>query len=221
MNRTLRLARFIFSLSLMAVSWTAVAQRRITIRVPLPHGEAIAVVTFDATRLSQDDVRRWMELSEQGRYAAPVLGSDTDCNRSMRQSDVNRLAADISQARQVVKDLDPNAYPPELSRVVMYLKRLQSFWLWRAEQGLAFWQNGKKPELQWDDIDTRESCGNTIASLGAAPDNEQACRIVFFDWQNCVNTKIQTQLGPYPKEDWKNFLETYRIEVKMLSTAGD
>ena len=64
-----------------------------------------------------------------------------------------------------------------------------------GEQGLAFWQNGKKPELQWDDIDTRESCANTIAPLGAPQDNEQACRIVFFNWHNCVNTKVQNQLG--------------------------
>ncbi len=113
----------------------------------------------------------------------------------MRESDVNRLVADISQARQVVKDLDPNAYPAELSHIVMYLKRLQSFWLWQAEQGLASWQNGEKPELQWDDIDTRESCANTIAPLGAPQDNEQACRIVFFNWHNCVNTKVQNQLG--------------------------
>ena len=54
----MRLAAFIFVIG--GVSWTAVAQPRTTVRVPLTHGEAIAVVTFDATRLSKHDVSRWM-----------------------------------------------------------------------------------------------------------------------------------------------------------------
>jgi len=47
------------------------AQRNTTIQVPLKSGDFIAVVIFDESRHPAEDVKRWMELSEQGFYSEP------------------------------------------------------------------------------------------------------------------------------------------------------
>ena len=95
----MRLRTLVLAISLTTVSCVAAAQRWATIQVPLEKGEAIAAVRFDASRISGADVKRWMEVSEQGRYSAPIPGSYTDCNPSNRQAEVDRLQADVWAAR--------------------------------------------------------------------------------------------------------------------------
>ena len=68
----------------------------------------------------------------------------------------------VDDNRKLVDELQTSSYPTELSGVVLYLKHLQSFWLWQQEQELHFFRDGDMPDLKWEGVDAREKCGGTI-----------------------------------------------------------
>jgi len=121
----------------------------------------------------------------------------------------------IQKTQQIVDDLDSNKYPPELSDVVAYLKNTQSFWLWQAEQELAFLKTGQPPGTEYDGTNLGK-CETPIAQ-----NRSQACHQVFFKWHNCVLETMQKQLGSYPKQRWKAFLDAYGIQERLKSTIMD
>lgn len=188
--------------------------------MPLPAGEATAVVTFDSDRVSPQDVKRWMQVSEQGLYLEPHIQFYSDCKSSNMEARKRRLQADISGTHRIVRRLDPVTFPAELSRVILYLRQRQSFWLWQAEQQLAFMERGDKPGLEWGGINAEQKCGNSVKQF-RAQDPEASCRMVFYDWHNCTLKAIQDRLGPYAKEQWQAFLDAHHLRVKLLSTIGD
>jgi hypothetical protein len=215
------LTKLIWALSLIGLSISSNAQRQTTISVPLFPSEETAVVTFDADKTSAVDVKRWMQLADHAYYASPVAREFYSCKPNESRGYVGRLEREISKSQQVVDDLDPKAYPPELFRVVKYLKRLQSFWLWQAEQELGYTRSGETPGFQWKDIDTKEKCSNTTEKLRDATDTDNGCRMVFFDWLTCTNKVFLDQLGAYPKPDWDAFLHAHDLRVEIISTADD
>jgi hypothetical protein len=112
-----------------------------------------------------------------------------------------------------VKDLDANKYPPELAEVVGYLNDLQSFWLWQEQQELEFLKSGKLPDSEYKGL-----------HLGTCevrnPENKlQACHDVSRGWHNCVLNKMMKQLGSYPIEKWKAFLDSFGIQERIESTV--
>jgi hypothetical protein len=215
MKQTVQFAALVLLAAVWSISCIAADQRFTTIRIQLPAG-AIAMVTFDPARFSKDEVSRWMEFSEHGRYALPLDLFPTDCSPEKRKGEISALQADIPKARQLIADLDPAAYPTELTKVIVYLKSLQSFWLWQAEQEVGYITNGEIPGLEWQNVDARERCGGSMEKLRNATNLDAGCKIVFFDWHNCTNDASLHQLGPYPKEDWEAFLRAYGIQVQMI-----
>src|SRR4051812_44599916 len=115
----------LWTLMIVAGDVNSIAQKQRIIRVPLLPSEEIAVVTFNPKRVSEVDVRRWMLLADNARYSSPDSHSFYSCNASDTATYERRLQSEISKSRQVVSDLNQNTYPPELSQIVMYLKRLQ------------------------------------------------------------------------------------------------
>ena len=193
----------------LVLSVSMLSANDVTIRVPLS-SEEIAVVTFDQSRVSQEGVKRWMQLDEHGYYSAPVGQSYSNC----KAVNIPKLEQDVKNGRQIVDDLDATKYPPELSDVVAYLKRVQSFWLWQSEQELEFVKNGRLPENGYNGIDLN-SC--TITTQSQA----DACRQVLVGWHNCVLNASRAQLGKYPKQQWKAFLDAYGIQERLESTIDD
>lgn len=197
---------------LLALFVTPLPAQQITLQVPLqpgPNPELIAVVTFDAHRVSAEDLKRWMRLHETSYYDTVFLGHYADCN----PSDIARLEKDIEKTQQVVDDLDPRKYPPELAGVVQYLKELQSFWLWLAQQELAFLKSGKLPSTEYN--------GVGICRARNFMDKRRACRDLFYYWHSCAVDVAGKKLGDYPKEKWKAFLEAYGIQEKLGSAVPD
>jgi hypothetical protein len=208
------------SLFVMGCVISAVAQTNTTIQVPLASGETIAVVKFDESRHSAEDVKHWMELSSEGYYSLPQVAAQP-CRSRVSSEYVPKYRTAIDETGQIIKDLDASNYPRELSEVVTYLHRLQSFWLWKHEQELEFLSAGSLPPTKWDDIETRDRCNWTIQKLHRAKSSLQQCRAVLFDWGNCVNKVVQEQIGKYPKESWDAFIRSQGLEVQMLSTEAD
>jgi hypothetical protein len=155
-----------------------------------------------------------MKLADGGYYATPV-GVVPNC----KDTDMSLLKDAIDKNRRLVGDLDTNKFPVELSEVVMYLKRMQSFWLWQAEQQLAFRQGGDIPE-EYDGIEL-QACDTVADTARSAEDKAESCRVFTHDWQGCVSRTVQPQLGSYPKQQWKAFLDAYGIRERLESTIND
>lgn len=194
------------SMMALLVGIVAGVHGQTTIRVPL--SEQIAVITFDENRVSAEDVKRWIQLAENGGYSGPIIQFYSKC----QQVKAKKLEHDIEKTRRLVSELDPTKYPVELSDVVVYLRRLQSSWLWQAEQQLVFLKTGQLPATDYDEVNLK-SC-----SIHPASNWSEACHRVFFDWHNCVNDAMLGQLGPYPKQQWESFLAAYGIQVRFEST---
>lgn len=211
----------IWAVAFIGLSVACHAQRQTTIKVPLLPSEEIAVVSFDADKISAAEVKRWMQLTDHAYYASPEAHGFYSCKATESSGYVAKLEREIADSQKIVNDLDPNAYPPELSHVIIYLKRLQSFWLWQTEQQLAYIRNSETPGLEWKDLDARDKCSKTMEKLANTTDKYDGCRVVFFDWHTCTNKVFLDQLGPYPKSDWDAFLSAYNLHVKIISTAGE
>jgi hypothetical protein len=201
----LRLFLMVFALSLPSVA------KQITLRIPLDP-EHIAVVTFDDARISATDVERSLRVAEYGLYATTVLGYVGHCNAN----DIPKMQKDIEKAQQIVDELNPSTFPPELSGVVMYLVDLQSFWLWQAEQELEFLKSGRSPDTEYKGTDFAQ-CQVHLETLNKS----QACHQVVFNWNNCVLHTMEKQLGGYPKDKWTAFLDAYGIQERVEGTIGD
>ena len=203
-----------FLLVATGLSVTAVAQKTVTIQVPIGGPELEAIVTFDPSKVSASDVRRWMKLAENGYYQTPV-GMPFDCAKG---PDLEKRQRGVDDNQKLVDELQTSSYPLELSGVVLYLKHLQSFWLWQQEQELHFFRDGDMPDLEWEGVDAQEKCGGTIARLRNDTDADNVCMLVAYHWQNCVLQAARSDLGTYPRDDWKTFLQVYGITVKLIST---
>jgi hypothetical protein len=208
------------SLFIVGCALSAVAQTKTTIQVPLESGDSIAVVTFDESRHSAEDVKHWVELSEEGSYSEPRVALYS-CDSEGTSEYVARFQVAIDETAKLIKELDPSDYPQELSEVVTYLHHLQSFWLWLDEQELEFLSVGSAPATKWEDIETGPRCNWTVNKLRRAKSPRQKCKAVLFDWHSCLNKAVQDQLGPYPKKSWESFIRSDGMQVQMLSTVGD
>lgn len=188
--------------------------KEVTVRIPLqpgPQPEQIAVVTFDADRVSAEDVKKWMLLHETAYYDTPVFGYYPEC----KPADIPKLEEDIKKTQQIVGDLDPNKYPPALADVVQYLKDLQSLWLWMAQQELAFLNSGKLPQTEYKGVDLR------ICEVRNSEDTRRMCHEVFHRWHNCAINSVGKRLGSYPKEKWKAALDALGIKERLESTVEE
>jgi hypothetical protein len=146
------------SVILLGSALSAVAQNMATLRVPLKSGDYIAVVTFDESHFSAKDVTHWIELAQEGLYSEPQVAAHS-CKSEATSEYVPKFRAAIDETARLIEELDPSDYPQQLSEVVVYLRRHQSFWLWNDQQELQFLSVGSIPALKWDEVDTGQRCG--------------------------------------------------------------
>jgi hypothetical protein len=201
-------------LALLALTLPSAA-KKVTLRIPLGPGEPeeIVVASFDDSRVSAADVKRWISLlHENGYYATININAYGKCEAN----DIPGMEQGIEKTRRMVEELDPNAFPPELSTVVTYLKDQQSFWLWVSEQEVEFLKSGTAPETEFTGVDLAR-CQVHPERLSKA----QACNQVFYTWHNCTNQEVMKQLGSYPREQWKAFLDAYGIQERAGSSIDD
>jgi hypothetical protein len=196
---------------LIAMFVVSPARKEITLRIPLQPGqpEEIAVITFDADRVSAEHVKKWMLVHETSYYHTPTFGYYPDC----KPSDISKLEEDIKRTEQMVSDLDHNDYPKELTDVVRYVRDVQSFWLWMAQQELAFLKSGKLPQTKYNGLD--------LTACQVSTEKAHACSQIFLRWHNCANNELMERIGSYPKEKWKAFLDSFGIQERLESTLAE
>ena len=184
-------------------------RREVTLRIPLqpgPEPEEIAVVTFDPDRVSAEELKKWMLLHENSYYHTPAVGFYPEC----KPSDIPKLEEDVKKSEQIVAELDTNKYPAKLTNVVRYLRDLQSFWLWLAQQQLAFLKSGKLPQTEYNGVDL-------ACQVPTTTDKANLCHQIVFRWHNCAIYEMRKRLGSYPKEKWKAFLDSLGIQERIES----
>lgn len=195
-----------YRILLIAFAAAVSSTNQVTLRIPLqpgPEPEEIAVVTFDAGRVSAEELKRWMLLHENSYFHTPMFGYYAEC----KPSDIPKLEEEIKKTEQMVNELDTSKYPAELTDVVRYLKDLQSFWLWMTQQELAFRKSGKLPQTEYNGVD-----------LGCqVPASKDLCDQIVYRWRTCANHAMAKKLGSYPKEKWKAFLDSFGIQEQLRS----
>src|SRR5581483_11664634 len=110
----------------------------------------------------------------------------------------------LEKIRTVIANLDPNRFPPDLSPVVLYLRGLQEFALWKETQRLAFFQTGDVSQLEsrFHEIDPKASCKTALDEIRRTNDKQQAQELAWHDWANCVVHEEYKKIGPYPQKAW-------------------
>lgn len=199
-----------------------------TIHIPLVMG--VDEVTFDATRLSPAEVKHWMQLSpnvgQDNGYLTPEnieLCDSNDpryegCGKEQEHVNFHNAQLNIDRIRKRIGNLDPNRYPPDMSSVVLYVRRIQSFGLWRDTQLLAFEKSGDLSvlESQFDGINPKVSCSKVLDRIRNAEGHAEASHLGRFDWFNCVWHAESKQIGEYPKSAWEKFLSAHGIREHYI-----
>jgi hypothetical protein len=125
----------------------------------------------------------------------------------------------------MVNGLDPYKYPPALNDIVVYLKDWQSFWLWMAQQELAFRKSGKFPQTEYNGVDL---AGQVPAST------KNLCEQIVYRWSTCANKrdgeksrelphrKVESSVGRsrHPRRAWVRDELGQRITVFDIVTGS-
>jgi hypothetical protein len=128
----------------------------------------------------------------------------------------------LQKIRELITKIDEESYPPELSSVVAYLRRVLSFFLWRETQKLEFTKTSQIAALSvaFDEVDPASTCTNALERIQKASPVE-AWHLTRHEWSNCVWDTEQKEIGAYPRADWQSFLASYGIRERILSTEQD
>ncbi|MGI9101848.1 MAG: hypothetical protein ACR2IF_05320 [Terriglobales bacterium] len=213
-------------------------------QIVIPDVSGVDEITFDPDRVSEENLRRWIVLSPllnpDNGYGGPesieLCKSEdpryTQCGGPQTSLNLNNARLNLESIRQRIADLDTvGRYPPELSPVVLYLKQLQTFWLWKETRKLEFFQTGKISELELpfdqnrsDGLDPKQQCGEVLDKIRAAkqsPNSEVIRTLVVTDWANCVWFAESRRIGPYPFNSWQRFLSAYGIKEHHVEDEVD
>lgn len=215
------------------ILWLVVYPQANTIRIPARIGTV--EVTFDRTRVSPLDVRRWFQLS-------PIVGGD---NNYLYPEEVDQCIADdpryegcgkgedvvslhntqltLDRIRKRIRGLDPKNYPEDLKDVVLYVRAIQSFGLWVDTQLMTFKKTGDASVLRvrFSGVDPGVVCGAALERIGGARSGTEPFRLARFDWRNCVWSEERKRIGEYPKAAWEKFLKNHGIEEHYVEEFPD
>ena len=193
----------------LATSQLAAAQR-VAIRVPPEETEQYYLVSFDQSRASAKDVEHWMKFAENGYYYAGVSLSGCD------KIAATRMRKDLEGTRRISDQLDSETYPPQLSAVVAYLRRQLRSQLWLGEQEIRFAETGALPP---SDAYGKPACRATAERASREWANG-GCSVIG-RWLNCILTSRAPRLGPYPKAQFKAFLNSKGIRILKWEGIDD
>jgi hypothetical protein len=199
-----------------------------TIRIRLVMG--VDVVTFDPTRTPPREIKRWMQLSpnvgQDNGYLAPENIEQCDasdpryqgCGKEQQTVNMHNAQLNINKIRKRIGNLDPAHYPTDLSKVVLYVRRLQSFGLWRNNRLVAFERSGKVSALEseFEGINPKIACSDTLNRIAHAKSHAEASRLARFAWFNCMTQAAMKHIGPYPRDAWQCFLTAHHIREEMV-----
>ena len=212
--------------SAAAMCPAALAQER-TIRIVLSPEEADEV-TFDGNRISESDVRRSMQLAQNRPYLHAEMYIrfgcfiEEPCSKSKETADIRKSRDELRKFQLQTRELDSMNYPPELSDVLHYVKRIRTFWVFLDERVLSFWENDGVSSLKIgvEGIDPQITCSSVLNEMQITHDRRKLLRLGS-DWKNCMLKEGRERIGPYPVDAWKAFTQRYGIREHIISTEAE
>jgi len=189
----------------------------------------IIEVTFNPDQVPTEDLRQWMEvadyISNENGYQVPLWLEQcfkedpryAPCGPDEASLNINNAQLNLDKIRTVIANLESKRFPVELSPVVSYLRRIQTFALWRETQRLKFVQTGNLMYLEspFENIDPKTACKAVLDQLRNVADKEQASGLARHDWENCVWHERMKQIGQYPQKAWETFLAAHGIRERI------
>ncbi len=208
------------------------SQRTITVRVYTGQDR----ITFDAKRISEKEVRRWMQLSPNilpVNYFVPeplelcIEGHPEyrECGtRDWRAKNfIYNANVNLQKVRARIKELNEPPHPPELRTVISYVKEIQEDYLFFQSQLLKFFQDWQTENLlpSFDGINPGQRCSAEIARIRNAPGKQTDYKLAHFGWWSCINSAVRAKVGEYPEAAWKDFLRRYSIREEFIEDDID
>jgi hypothetical protein len=197
-------------LTIALASVQLVAAQRVTMHVPPEDSEQYYLVSFDQSRASAKEVEHWMRFAENGYYNAGVSLSGCD------GSAATRMRKDLEDTRRTSDQLNRETYPPRLSAVVDYLKRQLRLQLWLGEQEIRFAETGALPQ---SDLNGMPACH--VTAKRATRERENGGCSAIGSWIDCTLTSSASQIGRYPRAQFKEFLNSKGIQIVKWVGIGD
>ena len=217
------------TLVLMLAPLVAAAEP-VTIHVPLDAmGEA--VITYDPTRVKEDDLRRAAALAPlanperlvtdgidtcydaAGASTAPCGGDPytPESPSFFRNAEIamkrNQVTVAAAAARKV---------PAELAAAKEWLRRSAAFYAGLEAREYAYFKTWKRADLagEIEGVSPGGDCERLRTGLDAAPSNAKRYELVHVAWSNCMNQRKSEVLGDYPSAPWDAYVKKYRLVVK-------
>jgi hypothetical protein len=203
----------LFFVAMFVAAHQSIAAQQTTLRIAwgLDNSD---VFTFDQSRVSPSEVKHWFKFAENGYYGTFGI-SLSGCDKGAAL----RLEKDLGQAKDVIDELDHEAYPSELAPVVAYLKRELRFRLWLGEQYLQFAKTRIAPQSAYEH--ENQSCRRIVEEIGDESDRTGACERLGNEWTQCVLKQESRDVGSYPKRVWKEFLNSRGITEQLMPSGDD
>jgi hypothetical protein len=201
-----------------ASAWGQSPTRTLSIK----YGEAEQKLTFNPNLISEDEVRRFAQLSPNtSEYAlnlSPTLelcvagkpeylecGSrDLHAKNFYRNAEINLKKG--SAALRYLADLQ---HPRELDPIVEYLSSSLTFALWREQTRLDFYKSWNLNVLrrEYQDLKPNALCSTVIQAISMASTEDEKYRLAR-EWSTCL---LRARPQPYPEAAWRRFLKAYGI----------
>ena len=194
-----------------------------TIKNSLP-GDMVSV-TFDESRVGEEDVRSWLQLDETASATTTFIALEfcpadderySGCNREARVPDPKYADINVDRIRNSVLDLRSMTVPAGLEPVRAYLLDFEEFWLWKEQQKLAFLKTGDADVLAqpWGRVDPELTCHQILTDIRNAQNAAQRWFLADFTWNNCMLEAERKEIGEYPTKQWQSFLKSEGIVIQ-------
>ena len=213
---------------LVVFLWLVPSERTITIPVVVGHDR----ITFNTSRTSEEEVRRWIRLSPNVSTSNSYLVPESlqlcieghpeyrDCGTRdwTARNFIFNANVNLQKIRDRTKELNEGLYPQELRSVLSYLKTIQGDTLFFQSQLLKFVEDGRTENLttSFDGIDPGQQCSAEILRTRNAPDKDASYKLASHSWWNCVSRALRSKVGKCPEANWKEFLRQYSIHEELI-----
>ena len=219
-------------LTLLAVGCLSMAAsniRTLTLRVPEGHDD----ITYDADRVSVNDLNHWLTLS-------PVLSQNTgllvpegvvSCdNQDSAYTNcgpkwsiwLNTSNATHNQERiqsRLVR-LNHEEFPSDFRPIVDYFKAVQSFGLWLNQREIEFFRKRNLSLLEDEypalHLDSKVTCSSELDAIRKSTDEISEWKLVIFQWHNCLWKQFTAATGGYPQAVWDQALKSRGIQEHLV-----
>ena len=130
---------------------------------------------------------------------------------------LHNAAVNVEISKERLKELTDMAPPEELKVVQKYLEEFFRYGLRLQKCRLEYYKTWDENLLEsCDALEEAKVCDVVAKKASFMTDRLQKYNLAQYDWPSCVVDQRDAQLGKYPEQAWKKFLETYGIKETVF-----